>query len=146
MCVIELTQLMKDYQWMKREADRLRISVYGIPLPNTKWGQTYGIESTMPQGSSIQGVDEMEAMDVRELKQIDRMKRYERNVLALERAVDVLSTEQQKTIYDCLLDDMTYRQIAEHLAVSRDYIQKQKTEIVRQIGQNRQTTALLQDR
>lgn len=140
----QLSQLIKDYRWMKNEISRLQRIVYGSTFPMQSWGVAqYGIEAVMPKGSKGKSHAEMDAMDVRERKQIERLKVYERNVFALEMAVDALEDERQKIIYDCLLDEMTYRQIALHLAVSKDYVQKQKNEIVRQIRQSRQITAIL---
>lgn len=139
-----ISQLVRDYRWMKNEINRLQRIVYGSSIPMIKWGVAqYGIEAVMPKGSKGKSHAEMDAMDIREKKQIQRLKNYESYVFALETAIDVLEDERQKIIYDCLLDEMTYRQIALHLAVSKDYVQKQKSDIVRQIGQSRQITAIL---
>lgn len=140
----QISQLIKDYRWMKNEINRLQRIVYGSTSPMKSWGVAqYGIDAAMPKGSKGKSFAEMDAMDVREKKQIERLEAYERNVYALEMAVDALSDERQKIIYDCLLDEMTYRQIALHLAVSKDYVQKQKNDIVRQIRQSRQITSIL---
>lgn len=58
-------------------------------------------------------------MDLRGKRQIKSLETYQRNVYALESAVDILKDERQKIIYDCLLDEMTYRQIALHLTILR---------------------------
>lgn len=109
------------------------------------WGVAqYGDEAAMPRGSSGKSYAELRDMDIREEKQIRRLEDYQRNVYALETAIDVLEDERQKIIYDCLLDEMTYRQIALHLSMSKDFVQKQKNDIVRQIRQSRQITAILQ--
>lgn len=142
---MDISQLIKDYNWMKKEIARLQRIIYGSTVPMIKWGVAqYGIESVMPKGSSGKSVAELDAMDLREKRQIERLESYQKYVYALESAVDILEDERQKIIYDCLLDEMTYRQIALHLNVSKDYVQKQKNEIVRQIGQSRQITAILQ--
>lgn len=140
----KINQLIRDYRWMKNEINRLQRIVYGNTFPMKSWGVAlYGIEAIMPKGSKGKSAAEMDAMDVREKKQIGRLEMYERYVYALEVAIDELEDERQKIIYDCLLDEMTYRQIALHLAVSKDYVQKQKIDIVRQIRQSRQITAIL---
>lgn len=140
----QIAQLIRDYRWMKNEINRLQRIIYGVSIPMKSWGVAqYGIEAAMPKGSKGKSRAEMDAMDLREKKQIQRLERYQAYVYALESAVDVLEDERQKIIYDCLLDEMTYRQIALHLAVSKDYVQKQKADIVRQIGQSRQITAIL---
>lgn len=140
----QISQLIRDYRWMKNEIGRLQRIIYGTTFPMMSWGVAqYGIEAVMPKGSKGKSFAEMDAMDLREKKQIQRLENYQKYVFALESAVDVLEDERQKIIYDCLLDEMTYRQIALHLAVSKDYVQKQKSDIVRQIGQSRQITAIL---
>lgn len=140
----QISQLIKDYRWMKNEINRLQRTIYGSTFPMKSWGVAqYGIDAVMPKGSKGKSFAEMDAMDVRERKQIERLEAYEKYIYAIETAVDVLADERQKIIYDCLLDEMTYRQIALHLAVSKDYVQKQKTDIVRQIRQSRQITAIL---
>ncbi len=137
--------MIRDYNWMRKEITRLQRIIYGSPIPMVKWGVAqYGIEAVMPKGSKGKSHAEMDAMDLREKRQIERLESYQRYVYALETAVDVLEEERQKIIYDCLLDEMTYRQIAMHLNMSKDFVQKQKNEIVRQIRQSRQITAILQ--
>lgn len=140
-----ISQLIKDYNWMKKEIARLQRIIYGSTSPMKSWGVAqYGDEAAMPRGSSGKSYAELRDMDIREEKQIRRLEAYQRNVFALETAVDVLEDERQKIIYDCLLDEMTYRQIALHLSMSKDFVQKQKNDIVRQIRQSRQITAILQ--
>lgn len=142
---MDISQMIRDYNWMRKEITRLQRIIYGSPIPMVKWGVAqYGIEAVMPKGSKGKSHAEMDAMDLREKRQIERLESYQRYVYALETAVDVLEEERQKIIYDCLLDEMTYRQIAMHLNMSKDFVQKQKNEIVRQIRQSRQITAILQ--
>lgn len=142
---MDISKLIRDYNWMKKEIARLQRIIYGTPIPMNNWGVAqYGIEATLPKGSPGKSKAELEAMDLRERRQIERLERYQRYVYALEKAGDILKDERQKIIYDCLLDEMTYRQIALHLNVSKDFVHRQKVEIVRQMRQNRQITAILQ--
>ncbi|PID03616.1 hypothetical protein CSV67_02955 [Sporosarcina sp. P2] len=140
----QITQLIRDYRWMKNEIGRLQRIIYGTTFPMKSWGVAqYGIDAAMPKGSKGKSIAEMDAMDLREKRQIQRLEDYQKYVYALESAVDILEDERQKIIYDCLLDEMTYRQIALHLNVSKDFVQRQKTEIVRQMRQSRQITGIL---
>lgn len=144
--MIDISQLIRDYNWMKKEIVRLQRIIYGSTYPMKSWGVAqYGIEATLPKGSRGKSIAELEAMDIREKKQRERLETYERYVYALEKAVDVLKDERQKIIYDCLLDEMTYRQIAMHLNVSKDFVQRQKNDIVRQMRQSRQILSILQN-
>ena len=115
----KIAELIADYNWMKKEIERLHNMIYGTTTPMRSWGVAqYGIDAAMPKGSKGMSSAEMDALDVRELNQIKRMKRYERNVFALESSFDVLADERQRIIYDCLLDEMTYRQIALKFSMS----------------------------
>ncbi|PUB12606.1 sigma-70 family RNA polymerase sigma factor [Paenisporosarcina sp. OV554] len=135
----EITQLIRDYYWMKKEILRLETILFGKNIPMGSWGVAqYGIDAAMPKGSSIRSAKELEKMDIREIRQIERLEAYRWNVYALESAADELDSEILKIIYDCLLDNMTYRQIALHLNISKDQVQRQKAEIIRQMRQTRQ--------
>ena len=140
----KIAQLIRDYNWMRKEIDRLQGILWGGSSPMRSWGVAqYGIESVMPKGSRGKSYAELDAMDIREKNQLDRLDKYERNVYGLEKALEILKDERQKIIYDCLLDEMTYRQIALHLAMSKDYVRKQRNDIIRQISQSSQITAIL---
>ncbi|QUW22474.1 sigma-70 family RNA polymerase sigma factor [Sporosarcina sp. Marseille-Q4063] len=137
-------QLIRDYNWMKNEIDRLQGIIWGGSAPIRSWGVAqYGIESVMPKVSRGKSYAELEALDIREKNQLDRLEKYERHVYALEKALDVLKDERQKIIYDCLLDEMTYRHIALHLARSKYYVRNQRNDIIGQISQSSQINAIL---
>lgn len=140
----KIEEWVRDYNWMKKEIVRLQKVNYGNSISMRSWGVAqYGIEAVMPKGSSGKSAAELEHMDIREEKQRKRLEKYECIVYALEMAFDALEDERQKIIYDCLLEEMTYRQIAMHLNVSKDYVQRQRKKIVRQIGQSRQIQSIL---
>ena len=42
----------------------------------------------MPKGSSIRSIEEMDAMDLRDKRQWDRLKKYESYIYAVEKAPD----------------------------------------------------------
>ena len=139
-----ITQMIKDYRWMKREIFRLQNIVHGFTIPITNWGVAqYGIEAVMPKGSKGKSAAELKKAESLEEKRKKRLLRYESEVFLLETLADVLENETQKVIYDCLLDGMTYRNIGEHLGMSKDYVQKQKKEIVRQLRENEQMETFL---
>ncbi|MCT6924076.1 sigma-70 family RNA polymerase sigma factor [Metasolibacillus sp.] len=141
---LDIGYMIDNYRLWKKEIARLERAIYGGSRNMSSWGVAqYGIEATMPRGSSIRSAAEMERMDIRERSQLKRLERLESYVYALEVAYDLLKDERLKTIYDCLLDGMTYRQIAEHLATSKDYVCQSKKEILRQIGQNGQIRTIL---
>ena len=141
---LDIEYMISNYRLWKREIQRLERMLYGGYRSMNSWGVAqYGLDAAMPKGSSIMPKSELERLDVRERSQLARLGRLESYVYALEAAYDILKSEQQKIIYDCLLDGMTYRQIAEHMASSKDFVYRQKKDIVRQIGQNRQIRMIL---
>ena len=141
---LDIEYMISNYRLWKREIQRLERMLYGGYRSMSSWGVAqYGLDAAMPKGSSIMPKSELERLDVRERSQLARLGRLESYVYALEAAYDILKSEQQKIIYDCLLDGMTYRQIAEHMASSKDFVYRQKKDIVRQIGQNRQIRMIL---
>lgn len=145
MNTINVTELIRDYRMMKREIDRLQRIIYGKCLPMRSWGVAqYGVEATLPKGSSGKSQEELRDMDIREQKQIERLKEYQRKVYAIESAGDFLDREILKIVYDCMLGGMTRHHIAIHLEISRDSVDKLRSEIKAQIGSNTTFSKLLQ--
>ncbi|NRG32920.1 sigma-70 family RNA polymerase sigma factor [Niallia circulans] len=134
---INIAELIRDYRMMKREIERLQKIIYGKSVPMRSWGVAqYGIEATLPHGSSGKSQAELRDMDIREQKQIMRLQEYQRKVFAIESAGDFLDKEILKIVYDCMLSGMTRQQIAVHLEISRDSVDKLRAEIKAQIGTN----------
>ena len=82
-------------------------------------------------------------MDIREQKQIKRLREYQRKVFAIESAGEFLDKEILKIVYDCMLNGMTRKQIAVHLEISRDSVDKLRADIKAQIGTNTTFSKLL---
>ncbi|MGN7403414.1 hypothetical protein ACTHO0_26550 [Cytobacillus praedii] len=84
----------------------------------------YGIEATLPKGSSGKSQVELRDMDIREQKQVARLEEYQRRVYSIESAGNYLDREILKIEYDCMLSGMTRQEIAIHLEISRDSVDK----------------------
>ncbi len=141
---MNITALIRDYRMMKREIERLQRIIYGISIPMRSWGVSqYGVEATLPKGSRGKSQEELRDMDIREQKQIARLQEYERKVVAIETAGDLLDKEILKIVYDCMLDGLTRRQIASHLELSIDSVDKLKQDIKTQLGSNTTFSKLL---
>lgn len=139
-----IEHLLRDYHWMKKEVDRLQRIVYGYATPMKSWGVAqYGIEATMPKGSRGKSQAELKEMDLREERQYKRLKKYEEIVFAIEMAADLLEDEKDKVIYDCLLDGMSYRSIADHVGISRNQAKKAKEAILSHLSQKSHFVQLL---
>lgn len=139
-----ITQMIKDYRWMIREVFRLQNIINGYSTPITSWGVAqYGIEAVMPKGSKGKSEAELKRVESLEIKRKNRLLRYEVEVFLLETLADTLKNEHQKVIYDCLLEGMTYREIGQHLGLSKDNVQEQKRDIIRQLRENEQMETFL---
>jgi DNA-directed RNA polymerase specialized sigma subunit len=143
--IIDITVLIRDYRMMKREIERLQKIIYGKSFPMQSWGVAqYGIDAAMPKGSPGKSLAELKNMDIREKKQIERLEEYQRRVIAIESAGDFLEKEIHKIVYDCMLDGMTRQQIATHLEISRESVDKLRADVKAQIDSNTTFSKLLQ--
>mgnify|MGYP000981590639 CR=1 FL=1 len=139
-----VTQMIKDFKWMRNEVQRLQKLLYGHSLPIQNWGVAqYGVEAAMPKGSKGKSMMELKRIESLEEKRNNRLKRYETEVYLLETLGDTLQNETQKVIYDCLLESMSYREIALHLMISKDNVQRQRKEIIQQLIDNEQMETFL---
>lgn len=142
---INIAELIRDYRMYKKEVERLQRIIYGQPLPMRSWGiAQYGIDAAMPKGSAGKSQSELKDMDIREQKQVRRLQEYQRKIVAIESAGDFLDREILKIVYDCKLSGMTRKQIANHLEISPDSIDKLWSDVKLQIGTNTTFSKLLQ--
>ncbi|MEK4522384.1 sigma-70 family RNA polymerase sigma factor [Psychrobacillus sp. FSL W7-1493] len=140
---LDIGYMVGNYRFWKKEIERLEKVLFGFSVAMSSWGVAHGIDAAMPKGSSIRSAKELKKMDVREKSQLMRLERIRSYVYALEKALDLIEDEQLYTIYDCLLEGMTHRQIAAHLSASKDYVRYKKQEVFSQISQNSQSRTLL---
>ncbi|SPT86120.1 Bipartite response regulator, C-terminal effector [Niallia circulans] len=132
----KIEQLIRDYHWMSNEVDRLQKALYGYARPMRSWGVAlYGDEAGMPRGSSGKSQIELQQMDIREERLYNRLQKYQKYVMAIEMAGDLLENEKEKIIYDCLLDGMSYRVIGNHLGISKEQVRRLKSNILCQMCQ-----------
>jgi hypothetical protein len=143
--IINIAELIRDYRMIKKEVERLQKIIYGQPLPMRSWGVAqYGLEAALPKGSAGKSQSELKDMDIREQRQLKRLEEYQRKVFAIESAGDFLDREILKIVYDCKLSGMTRKQIANHLEISSDSVDKLWTDVKSQIGTNTTFSKLLQ--
>ena len=140
----EIDELIRSYSWMKNEVYRLQGIIYGSPVSMKYWGVAqYGDEAALPKGSSGKSQAELKEMDLKEERQYKRLKQYEIQVYAIEMAGDLLETEKDKVIFDCLLDGMSYRTIGQQLGINKDQVKTIRRSIIIQLCQKRQFSFLL---
>jgi hypothetical protein len=139
-----IENLIKDYHWMIREVDRLEKSLCSSGHSSGSWGVAqYGIDASLPKGSSSISKVELEVLDNKEERIRKRIKKYENKIKAIESAVDIIEGDMHIAVYDCMLEGMSYRSIAEHLGISRDKVRQIKNEIIHQLSQNNHIRQLL---
>lgn len=140
----EIDKLLRDYQWMRKVVEGLQQKLYGHAPPMRSWGVAqYGIEATLPKGSPGLSQVELKNLDLREERLHERLSKYESRVYVLETGADYLEDEMHKVIYDCLLDGMSYRSIADLLGITRNQAKEAKKAILNELSQNFQFVSLL---
>lgn len=140
----EIESLLRDYGWMAREIERLKRCLYGNSVLERSWGVAqYGIDAAMPKGSSGKSQVELAAMDDREERLYNRIKKLSQKVNVVESAAEHIKGEMHKVVCDCMLEGMSYRSISTHLGVSRNKIRQFKDDIINQLCQNDQIKQVL---
>lgn len=133
----EIDNAIRNYQMYVREVNRLEDTLYSGGTSARSWGvATYGIEAAMPRGSGGLSNAELDALDRREQITLKRMQKYQSVMDALHKDLEESTNEFEHIVFDCLLDGMTYREIGNHLRVSREKIRRTKEEIVCRLCQN----------
>jgi len=122
----QLEEWIRDYKFMLREIKRLDKILNGGFCREPKLTATYGIEASLPKGSS--GISQAELDQEEEREQ--RMKRYQEVTKTLQKASSLLYAEKFRIVYDCMLEGMSYRAIARHMGVSRDTVHSMKENIL----------------
>nr|WP_259547934.1 helix-turn-helix domain-containing protein [Heyndrickxia oleronia] len=139
----QIEEWIRDYNFMHREIARLNRILNKVSYDGgTRLVARYGIEATLPKGSSGISQAEIKQLDSRE----KRLYKYEEIIFFLESANTFFKTEKYRVVYECMLEGMSYRAIAKHLGVSRDTIREIKEQIldiIYQEGQKDQIPQLL---
>lgn len=121
---------IRDYGYMKREIDRLNKILNQVRTAPVKLTATYGIEATLPKGSSGKSQEELKELsrEERKLYQFIEITNY------LWACKDLIEDDKEWTVYDCMLREVPYKEIAKHLNCSRETIRTMKNNIVGIIG------------
>lgn len=141
----DIENVISDYHWMSREVDRLESILFGTSgMRNTRLISQYGIEATLPKGSPLKSDAELAVIDRREQKLLQKLERYSKMTAAVEHDQDLLEDDFHKTIYDCMMDGMSYRAIGKHLGISRGKFYREKETILNTIYQKDQKSQIVQ--
>nr|MDH3077600.1 sigma-70 family RNA polymerase sigma factor [Bacillus velezensis] len=133
----DIENLINSYHWMVKEVQRLQRVLYGSTIPMRNFGVSqYGLEVAMPKGSPGKSQAELRQMDMREERLFKRLKYYEERVYAVELGAEKIKGEQNKVVYDCMMEGMSYRAIGLHLGISRETVRKMKEELISQLCQD----------
>ncbi|MEK4754816.1 hypothetical protein MKX72_20145 [Priestia sp. FSL R5-0597] len=121
---------IRDYEYFKREINRLNKILNKVEVPNQKLTATYGDEAGMPKGSSGKSMEELSALSHDE----KRLYRFIEITDYLWKCRDIIEDDKEWTTYDCMLRGMTYKEIAQYLRCSRDKVRDYKVNVIRIIG------------
>lgn len=132
----ELEQMIYDYRWQSREAQRIKCLLSHIESPNGVTTTQYGEEATLPKANtSIKSKSEINAMSKREERLYRRYLRYTENTQYVESLANHLTNDIQLIVLDCMMEGMSYRSIASHIGTSRYKIGEIKEELLSQLCQ-----------
>ena len=137
----QVEEWIRDYNFMLREIARLNRILNKPEVRKQKLTATYGDEAGMPKGSRGISQAELNQLDRRE----KRLYKYLAIVEYLDKVVDELDDDKQKVTYDCMLEGISYTQIAEHLECSRDTLRKVKEDIIVKVVKKVQKDSFLQE-
>lgn len=128
----QVEQELKDYPWMVREIDRLRLE-----LEQTGAGLTgtYGVDGAMPRPKGGYA-DHVQREAQRREKQRARLRQLEVVVARLDGAAERLEDDRLRTVLACLMDGQRMVQIARHIGVSRQRLHELKLELIRYLAED----------
>lgn len=136
----QVEEWIRDYGFMLDEIKRLNNMLNKVQPVNQKLTATYGIEATLPKGSSGISQAELNQLDRRE----KRYYRYLEIVHFLDSVIDEIEDEREKVIYDFMLEGMTYTEIAERFRCTRKTVRVSKESIISKVAQKAQEKQLIQ--
>ncbi|NIK11179.1 sigma-70 family RNA polymerase sigma factor [Alkalibacillus almallahensis] len=125
-----IENMISDYHWMIREVDRLAQVLWGSTQHRSEGVSQYGLASVMPNGSPGKSQVELDAMDRQDRKRYERYVRFKQMTSAVEHDIELLDDEFLRTIYDCMMEGMSYRAIGMHLGIARRTLYNKKYTIL----------------
>ena len=133
----QIENLIYQYHWRKKEVNRLENILWGHAGYSRSVGVAqYGIEATLPKpNTNLKSYAELEEMDQRELRQYKRLEKFRAIVYFIEGLEKHLTNDKHLIIFDCMLEGMSYRSIADHLQISRSKFNPIKDEMLNQLCQ-----------
>lgn len=126
----EIAKILRDYHWMINEIARQRKMMLEVNQSIT--GQ-YGIEGALPHGKNGKS-DPVAQEAIRREKKSKWIEKLEQQVLYIQKRIHVVTDEREKAVLECLLDGMSIRAIARHMALSERHVFRLKDSIVNQMA------------
>ncbi|WP_054634826.1 sigma-70 family RNA polymerase sigma factor [Thalassobacillus sp. C254] len=130
----EIDEVIKDYQWMIHEIERLQKILYSSKSAPASLVSQYGLEASMPkaQGTNYHAEEYQEMIDARRMKRLERMKG---KVEAIDKDASALPSEKQQAVMDLLMIGFTYRGIGKALGMTISTVSRIKEEILEHLVQ-----------
>lgn len=127
----DILNIILDYHWMVKEVNRLNLQMQSV--------ETVGVASYSDEPKSSSGVSRrLEGEVIRRERKHDRRKKYEVRIALIRDSYHLIEKEQDKVVFDCMLDGMSINAIAIHLNMNRKTVQRIRDRIIEciQEGQN----------
>lgn len=129
---IEFYRMMKEYNFMKREVNRLQNLMFAMPSTSARLVASYGEDASMPytRNNVKMSVKELDALNRRDRRRYERLERLRNEIEVLEYVFDILKDDILASVYDMSLDGDSLRVIADHQEVSKDKAKELKDNVV----------------
>jgi hypothetical protein len=127
---------LRSYHWMVKEIERLSNKLdkaIRSSGPSENLVAQWGVEAIMPKGKG-QKIAEMSISDERYERQWQRLEKLRGKVQKIERAVENITNEKERTVLECILDGERMNMIARHVGISRQYLNGIKRLLVKKVA------------
>lgn len=121
---------IRDYSFSVREIERIK----GY-LQDAGEGTVgaYGIDAGQPKGQGSTS-DKTHREVVKRERHWKRLKTLEESVRRVERAMETITNEKERSVLECIMDGVRINLIARHLGVSRTYLNKIWRELIKKMA------------
>lgn len=127
-----LASWLNDFCWMSNEVERLQDELFSYRLKVSYGVAQYGIEMTLPNGSSGKSKYEMAELETREAERVKRFWKMKNQIDMVEHIAlieEIRTNYELATIYELLLSGSSQTLISDHMKQDRRTIKRKIDEI-----------------
>lgn len=140
---LAFTDLEPAMEWIQRTEEEIRDYAFSIReikrikqyLQDAGEGTVaaYGIEAGQPKGKGSTS-DKTHRETVKRDRYWKRLKSLEDSVNRVERAMDTITDDKERSVLECMIDGVRMNMIARHVGVSRSYLNEIKRDMIRKMA------------